>query len=896
MQHKKNRLILSLGTLFTVLLASISLVPVLAQQNTIITVGIQEWQQQFLNDEVFEEFEANNPNVDVVLAILDDDLSFFAPPQSPDDVSEYFENVNTYASQADVLPIQDFNNPRLRTRAGMYLDIAPLLNADPDANVDDFYPVLLQSMQWDNGTWGLPMTASVQVVVYDQNAFDEAGVPYPSTSWTLSDFTNAGATLAEVDADGRIVTPGFFSFDTAGLFASLLDSDFSDPSAFPSLPLINTPEIVALLTEWQAYQEDWLPDTSEGFNFDFGAVPLQIEDTFRLNNEFNFGNSDVEFEGELLPNGRSTIRVQGYGISAGTNNPQLAYDLLQYMTTQPEIAFAFFGDVPARQSLLSADTSELEIFRPDTPPELQAFIDEALTNAIPSSDLHFAQLLNQALFGSEDQDIETALQELQEEQVTIYQAIDEARVNNTVVEVATPIPTPVLSAGEVSLTFGVESNFGPSLDRTVWQTVIDEFVAQDPQVGQITLNSEFFSLEERAEEQDCFYLASNPVQVADLTLISPVGPFLSTDANLNMDNFVSTTLDQVTRDGTIWAMPLAITPQVIWYNPDTFDELGLPQPSNDWTISQFVDVLNTLAPELENAPYRTQSFGGNYLYMLIAAYGGLPIDYSEELYSFNLSDSAVINAIQQVAQLVEDDLIDYQELANFGGGGGFGSEQRGMFDDILSPDGFRIQNRAEGFNDSRVVMFPRGEDYTPLSYGLGTGLISANTPAPDACYRWLSFLSRQPELLSGMPTQIDLFDEAVSQLSDADDLVALYQAYTDALASPNVIVFPSPFSNTGGNNPVAGISNFIKENWINGALDDIMADGVDVETALVDAQQFINDYDACSAGLDQDLPGPIAELSDDEINEFFRGYAQCAVDVDPELSDIFGPILEEDDN
>src|SRR5690606_26046731 len=111
--------------------------------------------------------------------------------------------------------------------------------------------------------------------------------------------------------------------------------------------------------------------------------------TFALNDEFNIGPADANFQGALLPNNRAALQVQAYAISAGTSNPELAYELLQYMSSTPELAFAFFGDTPARQSLLTVDTSDLPIFRPDNPEELQALIDDALANAIPANRLAF---------------------------------------------------------------------------------------------------------------------------------------------------------------------------------------------------------------------------------------------------------------------------------------------------------------------------------------------------------------------------------------------------------------------------------------------------------------------------------------------------------------------------
>lgn len=895
MQGFKKRSSVLIGMMMFMIVSSLSLIPIFAQDNpTVITVAIEEYQQNFFNDEAFAPFEEAN-NVDVVTVILPSEGRYFGAPEDTDGVEDFLDNVNALASEADLLPFDFFNNSRLRTRAGMYLDINPLMSADPDVDLEDFYPVMIESMQWDGGTWGLPMSGSVQIVVYDKNAFDEAGLAYPNSAWTLSDFLNAGAVLTEFDNEGNITQPGFFGFDTNNLFASLIDDDLSDPSAFPSRPLVNTPEILDLVEQWSTFQDEYYPSFESGFDFDFDAIPLRISGTFILNDEFNYGPAEADFQGAFLPNNRAGLQVQAYAVSAGTSNPELAYELLKYMSLTPEIVFAFFGDTPARQSLLTVDTSELPVFRPDNPEEIQALIDDALANAIPASRLEFFSYINMAASRviSEDEPVsaDIALQDIQEEITEVYLAVETAASTN-IVEVATPVPTPVLQGGQVALTFGVETNFG-TMQRDLWDVAIDEFIAQDSQVGQIVLNTEFLSLDERIEEQDCFYSGSNLVPSADLTQFYSVDPFLTTDVNLDMNNFVNGTLDQVSRDNAIWGIPLSITPNVMWYNADSFAEAGLLEPTNDWTIFEFVDALNALTLISENEPYRTESFGGTYLYQLIAAYGGLPIDYSTTPYTINVADSTNVEAIRQVLQLVEDGLIDYQELSGFGGGG-FGGGSNAVFDAILFPDDFRIQNRSEGFGeDLRVVMFPRGIDYIPLSYGLGVGMISSNTPAPDACYRWLSFLSRRGEILQGMPAQVDMFEIAVAEIDDAEDIVALYEAFNDALQNPNVVVIPSPFSNSVAD-PAASVTNFITQNWLNRAFDEVVLEDADLELALEDSTQFIADFASCTSGI-APLEGSFSQLNNDEASDYFNQYLRCAVDVDPSLEEIFGGALDDDD-
>src|SRR5690606_8793498 len=111
--------LLLISVVLLVVLSSLSLVPLLAQGNdTVITIAVEEFQQQFINDEAFDAFEEAHPGVNVVTVVIPNDDRYFASPETTEEVEDFIENVNNLASYADLLPLDMFNGPRLRTRAG----------------------------------------------------------------------------------------------------------------------------------------------------------------------------------------------------------------------------------------------------------------------------------------------------------------------------------------------------------------------------------------------------------------------------------------------------------------------------------------------------------------------------------------------------------------------------------------------------------------------------------------------------------------------------------------------------------------------------------------------------------------------------------------------------------
>src|SRR5262249_20419214 len=145
--------------------------------------------------------------------------------------------------------------------------------------------------------------------------------------------------------------------------------------------------------------------------------------------------------------------------------------------------------------------------------------------------------------------------------------------------------------------------------------------------------------------------------------------------------------------------------------------------------------------------------------------------------------------------LARDGYIDYNELGSFGGGGGMVG-QSAIFDDTLSSFSFAAQvisSDENAENPYHLTTYPRGHEYTPVSYGVGAGYISSTSQNPDACYRFLSALSHHPDLLGGMPARLSILDDSEYAASQTPDALAFYRAYYDSLSDPNLLVIPGNF-------------------------------------------------------------------------------------------------------
>lgn len=68
-----------------------------------------------------------------------------------------------------------------------------------------FYPQALEAFTWEGETWCIPQNVSSLVVYYNRALFDEAGVAYPSGTWSWEQFVETARALTrDKDGDGQI--------------------------------------------------------------------------------------------------------------------------------------------------------------------------------------------------------------------------------------------------------------------------------------------------------------------------------------------------------------------------------------------------------------------------------------------------------------------------------------------------------------------------------------------------------------------------------------------------------------------------------------------------------------------------------------------------------------------
>jgi len=195
-----------------------------------------------LYSDMISEFEKQNPNIKVEKFNYED----------------YHTKVQTLyaAGEAPDVMRLDTGQGGPHVLKGMFLPLNNYIDGEYGIDLNDFAPVVLEPFMGEDGSYFfipeliVPMT----VLYYNLDLFDEAGVGYPTSEWTINDLEAAAKTFIEnsiTEYGIQWMYPNIQTFTSIlGNSGTLWKSDAKDEVK------INTPEAVEAINKLQ----DWIWD------------------------------------------------------------------------------------------------------------------------------------------------------------------------------------------------------------------------------------------------------------------------------------------------------------------------------------------------------------------------------------------------------------------------------------------------------------------------------------------------------------------------------------------------------------------------------------------------------------------------------------------------------------
>ncbi len=284
------------------------------------------------------------------------------------------------------------------------LNLDPFLDADGELTEAEFYPVVFDAFTAQGQAWGLPAQVNVNLIEYNKDLFDAAGLEYPSLDWTTIEFLDAAVALTEGDGETKQYgyLPALFEpTDLLGMLdrlgVTLIDNS-SDPPAivFDDATVIENVRWYTGLTTEHAVKPVLLTSLT-------GAAVTAVQKRETLLNEglaamWVSSAFDVDFseEGQRnystgavpLPTGTGEVRgsgyqsASGYFISANTELRDACWQWINFLTGQPNAG----RGLPGRLSVAESD-----LFRQQAGPEVT---DVYLASAASATQPPFSQQIS----------------------------------------------------------------------------------------------------------------------------------------------------------------------------------------------------------------------------------------------------------------------------------------------------------------------------------------------------------------------------------------------------------------------------------------------------------------------------------------------------------------------
>jgi ABC-type glycerol-3-phosphate transport system substrate-binding protein len=239
-----------------------------------------------------------------------------------------------------------------------------------------------------------------------------------------------------------------------------------------------------------------------------------------------------------------------------------------------------------------------------------------------------------------------------------------------------------------------------------------------------------------------FAMGSLQGNLLDLT------PFMEQDDALGLSDFYPGTIGVYMREGKLWAVPAGIDLMVMYYNKDLFDQYAVPYPQAGWT---WYDFLHT-ATELRNPDANVFGYGPNYEMfdplVFIYQHGGRIFNDLKDPQRTTFDDPRTIEALQWYTRLILDYNVaptpaQTEAMASQGDiRSAVFQNLIAMWTGMLSERGGGGYRRAQWLMRWGMVPLPRDAQSATLTTVDGY-FVSARAQHPDACWKWILFLSKQ---------------------------------------------------------------------------------------------------------------------------------------------------------
>jgi len=306
---------------------------------------------------------------------------------------DYFTKLDTLFAAGDgsVIPDVFFMSPVQKyASSGLIENLDPFI-AEAGMDAQDYWPGALESTSWNGNVYGFPRDVGVEVLYYDKDDFDAAGLAYPTDDWTWDDLRAAAEALTIKDDTGRISRYGLAAeggkyFDFVGGNGGLILDDVFNPTECR----LSTPESIEGVEFFAGMMNDEIAwrDANLGQAGGDQSVFLADQASMFIQNASRvpaLNAAGINYDVATIPLAPTGNRQAGitngaaWVMSALSEKDQAAWDFIQFLQSPEGGAAIYFAAGDAFPPTKSSAESDVFLQADRGPANKQAWLTGAAT-------------------------------------------------------------------------------------------------------------------------------------------------------------------------------------------------------------------------------------------------------------------------------------------------------------------------------------------------------------------------------------------------------------------------------------------------------------------------------------------------------------------------------------
>ncbi len=293
------------------------------------------------------------------------------------------------------------------------------------------------------------------------------------------------------------------------------------------------------------------------------------------------------------------------------------------------------------------------------------------------------------------------------------------------------------------------SFWGSPAEAETHRAVADVFTAEHPN---FTIETMVEPWGDYFTKVQTLWASGDPSVIPDVLFLWPTPRYAADGVLENLDSWIENSgydlddywpalLESAMYNGSVYGFPRDIGLEVLYYNKDIFDEVGVDYPTDDWTWDDLLaaaEQLTVVEASGRVARYALGMEGGKYALWLGQNRGGI-LDDMRNPSKCTLTEPAAMEGVKFFADMMNNNYA--MRDANLGQAGGdaavFQSGQVAMI--IQNSSRVSAFNAADMNYDVAVVPIPSGGQRSATAGG-GAWVMSSGGGNKEAAWTFLSWL------------------------------------------------------------------------------------------------------------------------------------------------------------